>query len=301
MLIGAIRAACMAFGAAPGSADPDGMGVLKQAIEKRIVESGVRTISVALHDLANGREILIQPDVSYHPASAFKLCVMMETYHQAADGRFSLDDALPVKNEFKSIADGSSFNLSADDDSDSDLYKRVGESMPIRDLIERMITQSSNLATNLLIERVGPDRVTAYMRQLGAKDLLVRRGVEDGKAFAKGLNNAATAHGLMRVLARLAEHKVVSRQASEEMIGVLKLQRHNEGIPRNLPAGVEVAHKTGWIEKIYHDAAVVYPLNPARRKPYVLVVMTQGLPEQKEAPSLVADISKLVFNRLTKR
>lgn len=264
---------------------------LEAAIEAVVAKSGAESVSVVLRDVATGREALVRPDVSYHPASTFKLCVMMEVYHQAGLKRLRLDEALPVRNSFKSIADGSAYSLAAADDADADLYKRIGQAVAIRDLVERMITRSSNLATNLLIERVGAESVTTYMKTLGAEGLVVRRGVEDGKAYERGLNNAATPAGLARILTLLAERRVKS---AGEMVGILKRQQHNEGVPAGLPAGVKVAHKTGWIDRIYHDAAIVYP---AGRKPYVLVVMTRGLDESRDAPRLVSDISRLVYDR----
>jgi len=269
---------------------------LKKTIESRIAEAGDSTISVAIHDMSSGREIFIRPDESFHPASTFKLCVMMEAYHEAAQHKLRLSESIGVKNEFHSIADGSPYSLSAEDDADPDLYKKVGQLLPCSELIERMITRSSNLATNILMERLGADRVTRFVQTLGVFDVVVRRGVEDNKAFAKGLNNAATARGLMQLLLRLASGTVVSREASESMIDILKRQQFNEGIPRGLPAGTPVAHKTGWIDKLYHDIAIVYPPNS---KPFVLVVMTRGLPEQKEAPALAAGISRIVFEVLT--
>jgi beta-lactamase class A len=217
---------------------------------------------------------------------------MMELYRQAAEGCLSLDDALPVVNEFRSIADGSPYSLSAADDSDPELYALVSQSLPIRELTERMITWSSNLATNLLIERVTAEKVNEFMRRLGTRGITVRRGVEDGKAFALGLNNAATARGLAHVLRRLARGEAVSPQASEEMIGILTRQHFNDGIPGALPERVVVAHKTGWINNFYHDAGVVYPPEGG---PYVLVVMTQGLAEDREAPELVSAISKMIY------
>jgi beta-lactamase class A len=266
---------------------------LESAIQSLIAKSGAESVSVVYRDLATGREALIGPDVSYHPASTFKICVMVEVYRQASKGLLRLDDPLPVRNEFKSIVDGSPYTLSAEDDADPELYKHVGESLPIRELVDRMITRSSNLATNLLIDRVTAKSVTDSMKSLGAPGLVVRRGVEDGKAFERGLNNAATPRGLARILELLARRKIVSAAASDEMVAILKRQQHNEGIPSGLPAGVAVAHKTGWIEKLYHDVAIVYPPG---RKPFVLVVMTRGLEENRAAPKLVSEIVRLVYN-----
>src|SRR5205823_534211 len=162
------------------------------------------------------------------------------------------------------------YSLSSKDDSEHGLYRKVGKTESIRTLTKLMITVSSNLATNILVERVTAERINDLMRKLGAEDVKVLRGVEDGPAFAKGMNNAATARGLMSLLVQLEEKRVVSSSASQEMIEVLLAQKHNKAIPAGLPPGTSVAHKTGWNAGMDHDAAIVYPPG---RKAYVLVVL----------------------------
>ena len=264
---------------------------------RHLLESGRDApISLAICDLASGYQILVKPDVPFHPASTIKLCVMMEVYHQVAQAEFSLEELLPVRNDFISIADQSEFSLSPEDDSETDLYLHISEQLSLGDLTRRMIISSSNLATNLLIEKVGARRVTRFMQALGTDDLVIRRGLEDKKAYALGLNNSATARSLMQVLVRLAKRSVVSPAASDEMIAILQQQYFNDGIPAQLPAGVRVAHKTGWIDKVYHDAAIVYP---PQHTPYVVVILTSGLSEKDEAPALVAALSAAIYHKLT--
>ena len=234
----------------------------------------------------------------FHPASTIKLGLMMEVFHQAFEGEFSLEDLLPVKNTFTSLADGSEFSTVPEDDSETDLYLHIGEKFSLRELTRRMIVHSSNLAANLLVEKVGAIEVTRFMQELGTNDLVIRRGVEDKKAFAQGLNNSATARSLMQVLIRLAKRSVVSPAASDEMIAILRQQHFNEGIPASLPEGVSVAHKTGWDDKLYHDAGIVYPPGHA---PLVVVIMTSGLSETGEAPKLVAALSYEIYHQLIGR
>jgi beta-lactamase class A len=123
----------------------------------------------------------------------------------------------------------------------------------------------------------------------------VRRGVEDTKAFRAGLNNTTTAYDLLVLLRALAEKKFLPARACDEMIEILRQQEFNEGLPAKLPAGTKVAHKTGSITKIYHDAGIVYP---PRRKPYVIVVLTRGFAEEKRAHELVAKLSQAVYQAL---
>jgi beta-lactamase class A len=258
-----------------------------------IIRQSAAEVGLAAQDLAGGAELLIQGDVSFHPASMIKVCVMMEVFHQARQGLFSLEDSLLVKNEFASLAGGNAYSLASKDDSEQDLYARIGQRLGIRDLVERMITLSSNLATNLLTERVQPERATAYMRELGAPGLIVRRGVEDGAAFRLGLNNAATARGLMQILVKLARRQVSTRADSDEMTQILLRQQLHDMLPAGLPAGVRLAHKTGWAGSLYHDAGIVYP---AAGEPFVLAILTNGSPTQSAAHGLIAGLGRAVYN-----
>jgi beta-lactamase class A len=267
-----------------------------QSIESLIHDAGAADVGVAFHDLATGNELLIHADVNFHPASTIKIPIMMEVFRQAEEKAFSLDDRLAVKNDFVSIVDGSHFSLQAVDDSETGLYRRIGERLTIRELVRLMITESSNVATNMLVERITPDRATAFMRTLGTNDVKVLRGVEDNKAYARGLNNASTARGLMLILVRLAERAVVSAKASDEMLAILRGQKFNEGIPAGLPAGTPVAHKTGSFTKVYHDVGII---EPKARKPLVLVVFTRGIEKEPRAHRLVADITRRVFAHAT--
>jgi len=265
---------------------------LDKKVEELIRSSGAETVGVAFYDLATGAGLLINPDAAFHAASTMKVAVMMELFRQSASGRISLDQRIALKNEFASIVDGSRYALTPDSDSEQSLYARVGQTETIRELMRLMITVSSNFAANLLIERVTPKRVMDLMHAIGANNIRVLRGVEDGKAFEKGLNNTTTARDLMIIMRRIAERRAVSANASDEMIKVMLEQKFNEGIPAGLPPAARVSHKTGSITRINHDAAIVYPPG---RKPYVLVVLTRGIEDEKLAHKLIADISRAVY------
>jgi beta-lactamase class A len=269
---------------------------LEKRIGSLVAESSAETVAVAFRDLQTGRELFVNGRVGFHAASTMKVPVMFEVYREARAGTLGLDESVPVKNEFKSIADGSAFSVSPEDDSEQTLYKKIGGTETVRELVRLMITESSNLATNILIARVTPARVMALLRGMGARDMKVLRGVEDGKAFERGMNNTTTARDLLILFRALAEGDAVSTEASREMADVLAAQKFNEGIPAGLPAGVRVAHKTGSITKIEHDAGVVYPPN---RKPYVLVVLVRGITDEARAHKLIADISRAVYEDAT--
>lgn len=266
-------------------------------LEGFIAEQADKTISVALHDFESGKEILIKADESYHPASTFKVHVMMEVFRQAQKGSLSFEDCLPIINSFRSIADGSSYSLDVNDDSEATLYSRLGESETISEFTRLMIVRSSNLATNILLEKIGPQQVDDFIRRLGIQGVRVRRGVEDKAAFRLGMNNSATARGLTQTMQLIAEKKVVSTQASETMIEILLGQEFNESIPALLPKSVKVAHKTGWTDDVYHDTGIVYPED---RTPYVLSIMTRGFTENQEdeAHQCMATISRMIYEQI---
>lgn len=237
-------------------------------------------------------ELLINARESFHAASTMKTPVLLEVYQQAAAGRFSLDDSLPVKNSFKSIVDGSAYALTPEDDSYAELYEQVGQQQSIRDLVYHMIIASSNLATNIVIELVGAPQVTESMRALGANDIQVLRGVEDIKAYEQGMSNTTTAYDLMLLFEAIAGKKAVSPQASQTMIDILLDQKFNDIIPARLPDDVKVAHKTGWITGVHHDSGIVFL--PDGRK-YVLVLLSKNLKDEEAGVEALAKVSEMVY------
>jgi beta-lactamase class A len=253
-------------------------------------------VSVAFRDLATGDSLLIGAHKPMHAASTMKVPVMLELFRRADAGELRMDEAVPVRNEFRSIADGSSYALSRADDSDTTLYGRVGQTVPLRELVERMITRSSNLATNLLIDHAQPARIATTLGGLGAGEIRVLRGVEDGPAYAAGMNNSTTAYGLMRLMEAIAAGRAASPGATREMMAVLGRQEFREMIPAGLPRGVRSANKTGNITRIAHDAAVVFPEG---REPYVLVVLTRGFVDADAAAATGRDISRAVYRAAT--
>jgi beta-lactamase class A len=264
---------------------------------RTVLDSVEGDFAVAFRNLDDTSETLLFNEHSmFHAASTMKTPVMVELYRQAHAGRFDLDDSIRVQNEFRSIVDGSSYSLTPEDDSYEALYDHLGEKRPIRTLMREMITASSNLATNILIEKVGAERTTQTMRRYGADSIRVRRGVEDMKAYRQGLNNETSAHDLLVLLERIARREAVSEEASEEMIAILKEQAYNDMIPARLPDSVEVAHKTGWITGLHHDSGIVFvPDEPT----YVLVLLSQNLEDEEAGVDAFARISRMIYDFVT--
>ncbi len=266
---------------------------LKNQIERELENSG-GTFAVAFREVGNeNNQLIVNGDEIFHAASTMKTSVMVEAFYQAREGKFSLDDSLPVKNEFKSIVDDSPYSLDIKDDGDDFIYTLIGKKRRIYDLIFDMITVSSNLATNLLIELVGAENVTLRMKNLGLNGLKVLRGVEDIKAFNSGLNNTTTAIDLMRLYELIALKKILTEEDCDKMIQILLAQKFNDKIPRFLPDSVRVAHKTGSISGVEHDSGIVFL--PDGRK-YVLVILSKELEDVEKGKETIARISKTVYN-----
>ena len=252
---------------------------------------------VAFIDLQTGEQLALNDDSVFHAASTMKIPVMIEVLRRSQAGAFTLDQPVLLINSFKSLADGSRFSLEPADDGDSSLYQRVGQRVPVSELMRLMITRSSNLATNQLIELVGAAHITQGAHTLGATGIQVLRGVQDLKAFDAGLVNTTTARALATLLNEIESGRDLSPASSARMRDVLLAQEFNDKIPAGLPPGTRVAHKTGEITAVSHDAAIVYPTG---RKPYVLVVLTRGVQDGKASAALIADISRLVWSHVTR-
>lgn len=248
--------------------------------------------AVAFKDLQTGKTLLWNEHENFHAASTMKTPVMIEVFKQAAAGKFSLNDPILIRNEFKSIVDSSVYQLSPADDSQQELYTLTGKKIPLSELVYQMIIMSSNLATNIIMEMVDGKNVTQTMRELGANDIRVLRGVEDNKAFAKGLNNSTTAYDLMLIFEKIAKHEVVNTKACDEMIRILLDQTHNTLIPALLPKEVKVAHKTGTITGVHHDSGIVFL--PDGRK-YVLVILSKNLEDDNTATKAMARVSQMIY------
>jgi len=287
---------CLAFFSFSLSAQQDTalLHLKEKIMEQLSTQKG--TFAVAFKDISTGKKLLINEKESFHAASTMKTPVMIEVFRQAAQKKISLSDSVLIKNEFKSIVDGSSYSLDSADDSEFELYKHTGEKKTVSDLVYDMIIASSNLATNIIMEMVNAKNVTQTMRSYGAADIQVLRGVEDQKAYDKGMNNTTTAYDLMLIFEKIARGEAVNKEASQAMIKILLNQEFNDIIPAQLPKEVKVAHKTGSITGIHHDSGIVFL--PGGRK-YILVLLSKNTEDEKQATNTMATVSRLIYEYMT--
>ena len=267
--------------------------ILEGAIESQL-DSIQGDVAVAFLSLSDPKEsLLINAEERFHAASTMKVPVMIELFKQQNQGKLDLNDSILLANEFRSIVDSSLYSMDIGDDSDDVIYSKIGTTVALKDLMYNMITISSNLATNVLIELVDAKKVTATMRGLGADKIEVLRGVEDTKAYELGLSNTTTAKDLMIIMRAIAENKAGTEADCLEMISILGDQQFHSIIPYFLPDEVKVAHKTGSIVGVHHDAGIVY-LPDGRA--YVLVILSKNLKEFDKATEQLAGLSKTVYD-----
>lgn len=269
---------------------------LRLRLEELEERSRARALAVAIHDTETGLSFRYGADRWFHAASTIKLAVLLGTFAAFHRGRLLPQSRLHVRNRFRSAFDGSSFRVLSERDADSDVQGAIGRTMRIGELARHMIVRSSNLATNLLLDLLGLEFVQRVLDeyQLAGIDLL--RGVEDELAFEHGINNRVTADGLAQLLRLIAEERAFTPALSREMLDILHDQEFRSGIPAGLPAAARVAHKTGEISTIAHDAGIVYL---PKRRPYVVAILTEWEPEASGRSPTIAAASYMVYEHLT--
>ncbi|HEY8181614.1 MAG TPA: serine hydrolase [Thermoanaerobaculia bacterium] len=257
-------------------------------------EHDLEALGIAFYDAQTTIQWAYNGDHYFHAASTMKLAVLLGVFRQIERGELSLDAPVHVRNRFTSIVNQEPFMLDLGRDADPDVYGHLGKALTIRELAYWMITKSSNLATNLLVDVVGIQTIQLALDELEIDGVRILRGVEDSAAFEAGLNNEVTANGLLKLLRLIADEKAYSKHASDEMLNILLEQQYRSGIPAGLPKAVKVAHKTGNISTVHHDAGIVFMED---RKPYVLVILTQFRAETGRGTA-VADVSRDIYNTI---
>ena len=275
----------------------DVSSTLNEELERLASRSKARAIAVALHDLETGFRFSLLGDRWFHAASTIKVAVLLAIFRAADEDRLRVDDSLHVRNRFFSAADSSVFRVTPDRDATPELYHTIGRTVKISALAHAMISGSSNLATNLLLDFVGVEYARKVLRDAEVHSVELRRGVEDHAAHERGINNEATANGLLTLLSAI-RGDFLSNESKQEVIRILLEQRFNSMIPARLPAHAAVAHKTGEISTASHDIGIVYL---PEREPYIAVILTEFDPDKDGRRETVAAISEVIYRSIAGR
>ncbi|MBC7673388.1 MAG: serine hydrolase [Polaromonas sp.] len=258
-------------------------------------KAGASALAVSIADLETGAEFHYHADRWFHAASTIKVAILVGVFGAIFRGELLPQSRVHVRNRFLSAYDGSPYRVRLDRDANPDVHREVGRTLRVSELAYAMITTSSNLATNLLLDLVGLDVLQRTLESFGLEGVDLRRGVEDEKAFQAGINNRITANGLVGLLRLIGEERAFSPALSRQMVNVLLGQQFKSGIPAGLPRSARVAHKTGEISTIAHDAGLVYLPD---RRPYVLAVLTEWEPSATGRSATIAAASYLAYAAL---
>jgi len=283
----------------PATTAPDNLGTastLRERLEELEERSKARALAVAVLDLETGQEFRYRAERWFHAASTIKLAVLLGVYGAIHEKRLVPQSRLHVRNRFRSAYDGSSFRILSERDADSEVQNAIGKTMRIGELARNMIIRSSNLSTNLLLDLLGIEFLQRVLEHYGLNGIDLRRGVEDELAFEHGINNRVTADGLVHLLRLIAEERAFSPELSRAMLDILHDQEFRSGIPAGLPANARVAHKTGEISTVAHDAGIVYL---PKRKPFVVAILTEWEPETAGRSPTIAAASYMVYEHLS--
>jgi len=272
----------------------DVSSTLGKELDRLAAERKAKAIAVAVHDLETDFRFSLRGDRWFHAASTIKVAVLLAVFRAADEGRLRLNDSLHVRNRFFSAAGGTVFHVAADRDATPELYQSIGRTAKISVLAHAMISGSSNLATNLLLDFLSVEYARTALRGARVEGVELRRGVEDHAAHEQGINNQATADGLLSLLSAIRSD-FLSSESKQQVIRILLEQRFNSMIPAGLPSHAIVAHKTGEISTVSHDIGIVYL---PEREPYITAILTEFDPDQEGRREAVAAISKAIYRSL---
>jgi len=242
-------------------------------------------VSVQLARVGADRPAYVVDEHALHlTASTMKLVVLIAYLRAVRDGTVEPDLQIAVHKDFPSSDGIHRFDVIEDQEDDLEPWRR--EHAPLWWLVERMITHSSNLATDLVIEAVGLDSVVAAAAHID-DEFRLRRWIDDVPGIRAGIINQVSAFALATTYQQLLAGELLDVELATQALDLLARNTWNDEIPAGLPAGVRVAHKNGWDDDIRHDSGIVFP---GDAPPYILVVLTTGL-DADAAPLLIAAVS----------
>lgn len=269
--------------------------VYANGFEQRIAElanGDNGRIGVAAMDLATGEQIMVLGDQLFPMASTSKIAVAATYLEMVEQGKYSLTSEFPLLIPVRSAK----FSSPA-------APKRKGKYMPAIDLIEIMITRSSNPATDALLAAVGgPENVNAWMRRQGINDFSIDRDIatlvrDDGEydpAAWIDPRDAATPNAMVRLLQGLYRGDYLSDQSRRVLLGAMsRTVTGKRRIVANMPATARVSHKTGSLNNTSSDVGIIE--SPDGRAIAVAIYVTgQGTRLNREAR--IAAIARAIYD-----
>ncbi len=240
---------------------PRGLGN-EPALESRLaplIKAHKGKVAIAVKHLDTGESFFLNADDPMPTASLIKLPVMIEVYQQVQEGKVRMTDTVTLREEDKVTGSG----ILTD-------HFSGGAAFPLRDAVRLMIVFSDNTATNLVLDKIGIKATADRMEAWGFPNTKINAKVNRGKTTSVfpertkqfGLGST-TAREMIGILEKLHQGKIVSPEASKEMLEHLKKCEDRAKFPRFLPAKTVVAHKTGTVSDARTDAGIIWtPTGP---------------------------------------
>ena len=242
-----------------------------KAIEKTRADFPGDT-SVFFIDIESDLELNYDGEKSFESASLMKLIVIAELYRRAQVGEVELDTRLTLESQH--LVGGS-----------GDLKEiEPGMSFEVRDLAERMISQSDNTATQMLTDFLTKETLNANLKNFGLTGTSIQRDIYDFSVIQDGKDNVTTSRDIATLLEQIAREELAG---SQEIHSILERQERNDMIGSGMPDNLRVAHKTGELNGILHDVGIVY----ASEGPYVLALLSDKVTDKERAVKAWRDLS----------
>lgn len=254
--------------------------ILQKKIEQEVANFQGET-GIFIEDFNTGWQILINPDKSFPSASLVKVPIMAACFYAVGEGKIKLEESLALRAKHKSLGSGILKDVP------------VGTKFTIAELIELMIFESDNTATNMLIERLGFDYLNNCFKRLGLEDTHIYRKMMDFRSRRAGKENYTTCRDLAFLLEEVYRHRLINKDISAKCLELLKRQKIKDRIPVRLPAQTMVAHKTGLEKGVCHDAGIVFT---AKGNFLICVLTRHNHKTARPAKDFIAQIALLTYN-----
>jgi len=247
---------------------------------REFIKTQKGNVAVVVKNFKTDKEIKINEYLVFPSASTIKLVIMSELLSKVNEGALNLDDTIELTEDLKTGGDGILKELN------------YGHKFTLEEVMTLMIIVSDNMATNILINLLGINNINAKIQNLGLENTKLQRRMMDSQAAKEGRENFITANDLAHILVLIYKGKNINKKYSDLMLSILKRQQVKGRLDLYLPEEVVIAHKTGDLNNLEHDAGIIYIPN----KEYLICVLTNETETNKDGREIIGKISEMVYN-----